>query len=147
MAVDVRTRRAEALPEVGSQVVDGGIGDGLLVEPDQARLAALLEQPGKVVGGHDALGAADAMKVAAGTAVDEQAPRHGHLDDRHAVRCGVREHQAFDGRRERRFDRVGAKVANDPFGFVERLDRDACNLARLVLYAQYQDAAMRVRKC
>ena len=131
----------------GSQVVDGCVGDGLLVEADHARLAALLEQPREVVRRHHALGAADAVKVATGTAVDEQAPRHGHLDDRHAVRRRVREHQAFDGRRERWFNRVGAKVANDPFDFVERLDRDACNLARLVLYAQYQDAAMRVRKC
>ena len=63
------------------------------------------------------------------------------------VRRSVREHQAFDGRRERRLDRVRAKVANDPFDVVERLDRDAGKLARLVLYAQYQHAAMRVRKC
>ena len=77
----IRPRSPEPLPEAWREVSNGGVRHGLLVESDHARLTALLKQAGEEVGGHPPLGAADAVQIAAGAAMHEQAALHGHLDD------------------------------------------------------------------
>ena len=62
---------SKTLPEVGGEIVHARPRNDLLVESDQASLAALLKQSGEVLRGHPPLGVGHAVQKASGTAVDE----------------------------------------------------------------------------
>jgi hypothetical protein len=118
----------------------------LLVEANEARLAALLEQSRQKVGRHLSHRAAYAVEIASWTLMNEQATWDFNFDNRALFACRGWKEKAFNNRSERRGDRVDANFANDIFNDIKAIRRDPEDRARSVFNAQKADAAVRIGK-
>ena len=129
----------KALPQLGRQVAERGLRDGLLLEADDAGLAALLKQPGEEVRGQLAFRAAQAPEVPSGALMHEEALWHVDLDDGTKLAGLIRQLHPDDLHRQGRNDAVVADLADIALHGVELLQRDAFDLAGLVVDSEDAD--------
>ena len=136
------------LPQIGRQVLDAGTFHNLLIEPDEPGLAALLEHPGEVFGGHGPLGIRHAVEESAGASVDEQTTRNLHLHHCHVLpNAGGKPKPIQDQVLYRRVDRSRAHFLDEIDYRVETLSRNADDIARMVFDAEHEHAAAAVCEC
>lgn len=117
----------------------------LLVEPDDARLTALLAQPHEQLRGELALRAAEPVKISPGALVHEQAARHVDLDHRTIGSIAGREPHTDDGGDERWLDRSLAGFSHERLDQIQTVVRDPQDLSRPIIDAEDHDRIMRVR--
>ena len=106
----------------------------------------MLEQAGEVVRRHLALLAANAVQVAAGRLMHEQAAWHVDLHNRHLAAACRGQIQTLYRRRKGRIDGISADFPHQTLGSIQLVQRDADDLAPLVLDAQHEDTAVAVGK-
>ena len=117
------------------QGVEAGVGHGLLVEPEEARLCAPLRQPQPFVARHCTLGATGAPVATARTVVKRVTALHLHREQRLAV-----DFQAVCRDLYRGLDRVGGDLHEHAFQRIELCPREALHLTGIGDVAQHHAA-------
>jgi hypothetical protein len=82
------------------------LGYRLFIEPDQARLAALLSQAQQILSRHLAFAAALAVKIAMGALMHVQPVGNIRLQDRRGITDGIRKLPFLDAAEGRRFNTI-----------------------------------------
>ncbi|MNF86324.1 hypothetical protein D3C84_687570 [compost metagenome] len=137
----------EGLNQQGIGLFQGGAGDRLLVEANQPCLAALLEQSGKHIGHHLALGMRHTFEITIRAFMHHQTARHCDDDDRLQLSGVIGQFNVLGSNIQRRLNSSLANLGQPLLYGVQRCIGDAEHLPGFVVHAQDQGAALSIAHC